>query len=119
MQVLAGTLSADCGVLLARHEVRSSYNVQMARQHGIRCVFQELSLCPNLSVAENLQLMSPAIRGWGWRRQAKALIDASLDEIFPAMVLQPTTSSPSCRLASGRWLRLPVLLSRWMSAWNW
>ena len=84
MQVLAGTLSADCGVLhLARHEVRSSYNVQMARQHGIRCVFQELSLCPNLSVAENLRLMSPAIRGWGWRRQAKALIDASLDEIFP------------------------------------
>ena len=84
MQVLAGTLFADCGALLVGdQEVRSSYGVQMARQHGIRCVFQELSLCPNLSVAENTRLMSPAIRGWGWRRKAKALIEASLDQIFP------------------------------------
>ena len=84
MQVLAGTLSADCGALLVGdQEVRSSYGVQVARQHGIRCVFQELSLCPNLSVAENTRLMSPAIRGWGWRRKARALIEASLDQIFP------------------------------------
>ena len=84
MQVLAGTLEADCGALLVGDEdVRSSYGVHVARKHGIRCVFQELSLCPNLSVAENTRLMSPAIRGWGWRRKAKALIEASLDEIFP------------------------------------
>lgn len=84
MQVLAGTLSADCGALLiGDQDVRSSYGVQLARRHGIRCVFQELSLCPNLSVAENTQLMSPAIRGWGWRHKAKALVEASLDQIFP------------------------------------
>ncbi|MFS2157408.1 sugar ABC transporter ATP-binding protein [Pseudomonas sp. Pseusp122] len=84
MQVLAGTLEADSGVLLVGAEdVRSSYGVQAARLRGIRCVFQELSLCPNLSVAENTRLMSPAIRGWGWRRKAKALIDTQLDEIFP------------------------------------
>lgn len=84
MQVLAGTLFADCGALLVGdQDVRSSYGVQVARQHGIRCVFQELSLCPNLSVAENTRLMSPAIRGWGWRRKARTLIEASLDQIFP------------------------------------
>lgn len=84
MQVLAGTLAADCGeLLLDGQDVRASYSVQVARKQGIRCVFQELSLCPNLSVAENTRLMSPAIRGWGWRRKATALIEASLDEIFP------------------------------------
>jgi len=89
MQVLAGTLAADCGVLLLGDEdVRASYGVQVARKHGIRCVFQELSLCPNLSVAENTRLMSPAIRGWGWRRKARALIEASLDEIFPGHDIQ-------------------------------
>jgi ribose transport system ATP-binding protein len=89
MQVLAGTLEADCGALLLGDEdVRSSYGVHVARKHGIRCVFQELSLCPNLSVAENTRLMSPAIRGWGWRRKAKALIEASLDEIFPGHDIQ-------------------------------
>lgn len=85
MQVLAGTLAADCGSLLIDgRDRRSDYSVQIARQCAIRCVFQELSLCPNLSVAENTRLMCPAIRGFGWRRQARALIQASLDEIFPA-----------------------------------
>jgi ribose transport system ATP-binding protein len=84
MQVLAGTLAADCGRLLIEgRDRRSDYSVQIARQCAIRCVFQELSLCPNLSVAENTRLMCPAIRGFGWRRQARALIEASLDEIFP------------------------------------
>jgi ribose transport system ATP-binding protein len=84
MQVLAGTLGADCGSLLIQgRDRRADYNVQMARQCAIRCVFQELSLCPNLSVAENTRLMCPSIRGWGWRRQARALIEARLTDIFP------------------------------------
>jgi ribose transport system ATP-binding protein len=84
MQVLAGTLAADCGSLLIEgRDRRNDYSVQLARQCAIRCVFQELSLCPNLSVAENTRLMCPAIRGLGWRRQARALIEARLAEIFP------------------------------------
>lgn len=84
MQVLAGTLAADCGsLLIGGQDRRNDYSVQIARQCAIRCVFQELSLCPNLSVAENTRLMCPAIRGFGWRRQARTLIEASLDEIFP------------------------------------
>jgi ribose transport system ATP-binding protein len=84
MQVLAGTLAADCGQLLIEgRDLREGYSVQVARQHGIRCVFQELSLCPNLNVAENTRLMSPALRGLGWRRRAGALIEAMLEQIFP------------------------------------
>ncbi len=54
-----------------------------AQKLGIRCVFQELSLCPNLSVAENTRINHPALTGFGWRRKAADLIAAKLDEIFP------------------------------------
>lgn len=90
MQVLAGTLAADTGTMQVEgRDLRASYNVQLARQHGIRCVFQELSLCPNLSIAENTRLMSPAIRGFGWRREARARVLACLDEIFPGHGIDP------------------------------
>jgi ribose transport system ATP-binding protein len=90
MQVLAGTLMADTGTMqIEGRDLRASYSVQLARAQGIRCVFQELSLCPNLSVAENTRLMSPGIRGLGWRREARARVLASLDDIFPGHGIDP------------------------------
>ncbi|MHA1189998.1 MAG: ATP-binding cassette domain-containing protein, partial [Alphaproteobacteria bacterium] len=59
------------------------FGVAAAHAAGIRCVFQELSLCPNLTVAENARIMHPVVRGPGWRRRAGALIVAQLDRIFP------------------------------------
>ncbi|ASM74316.1 MULTISPECIES: ATP-binding cassette domain-containing protein [Roseobacteraceae] len=50
---------------------------------GVRSVFQELSLCPNLTVAENLKISHSALKGAGWRRPARAEIRATLDRIFP------------------------------------
>ena len=46
-------------------------------------MFQELSLCPNLTVAENARVNHRALKGFGWRRRAGDLILAKLDEIFP------------------------------------
>ena len=46
-------------------------------------MFQELSLCPNLTVAENTRVSHAALMGWGGARRAAALIMAKLDEIFP------------------------------------
>jgi ribose transport system ATP-binding protein len=57
--------------------------VVLAQKLGIRCVFQELSLCPNLTVAENTRILHSSIAGWGWRRRAGGLIRGKLDEIFP------------------------------------
>ncbi len=50
---------------------------------GVRSVFQELSLCPNLTVAENLRISHPGLSGLRWRRAARAEIRASLDKVFP------------------------------------
>ena len=62
-----------------------------ARALGIRAVSQELSLCPNLTVAENTRLMHPRLRGPGWRRRAGGLIASALDEIFPGHGISPAT----------------------------
>jgi len=84
MQVLAGTLAPDRGsIALAGAEAVRGWSVSAAHRAGVRCVFQELSLCPNLTVAENARILHPALRGFGWRRRAGRLIVEKLDEIFP------------------------------------
>lgn len=84
MQILAGTLPADAGqICLEGHDRRREYCVALARAAGVRCVFQELSLCPNLSVVENTRLTVKGMAGLGWRRRAGQAITASLDDIFP------------------------------------
>ncbi len=90
MQVLAGTLAADAGTLVIDGQDRfGAYDVRRAQAHGVRCVFQELSLCPNLRVYENARIMHGALRGFGWRKRARALIAAALDEVFPGHGIDP------------------------------
>jgi len=58
--------------------------VRAARKYGICCVFQELSLFPNLSVAENVRIITRLkLGGLNWRKHALALIKEKLDDIFP------------------------------------
>jgi ribose transport system ATP-binding protein len=83
MHILAGTLSSDKGQIIVDDAERQNYSVVLAQRLGIRCVFQELSLCPNLTVAENTRVLHPSISGVGWRKQAARLICGKLDEIFP------------------------------------
>ena len=90
MQVLAGTLAADEGAIrVGGSDLSRSYDPVAAQRHGIRCVFQELSLCPNLTVAENARVFHPRLRGLGWRSRAGALIGRMLDEIFPGHGINP------------------------------
>jgi ribose transport system ATP-binding protein len=83
MHVLAGTGTASRGEIRVGGTAETAYSVHRAHRLGIRCVFQELSLCPNLTVAENTRIGHPALKGWGWHRRSSDLITAQLDEIFP------------------------------------
>lgn len=84
MHVLAGTLRPDSGRIGVRGEdLTSAFDVVGAQSRGIRCVFQELSLCPNLTVAENARVFHANLQGLGWRRRSGKLIIDKLDEIFP------------------------------------
>jgi ribose transport system ATP-binding protein len=89
MNVLAGTLAPDAGRIVIGGGEQTAYAVTVAQKLGIRCVFQELSLCLNLTVAENARIIHPHIRGFGWRRRAGELIKAKLDEIFPGHGIAP------------------------------
>jgi len=83
VQVLAGALAPDRGRIAIQGVAQEHHSVTGAQKLGLRCVFQELSLCPNLSVAENTRINHPSLRGFGWRRRAAQLIAEKLDEVFP------------------------------------
>jgi ribose transport system ATP-binding protein len=89
MHVLNGGVAPDRGRLVVAGEEQPHWTSARARALGLRCVFQELSLCPNLTVAENARVVHPAIRGFGWRRRAGKLILDKLDEIFPGHGVRP------------------------------
>ena len=77
MNVLAGLVVPDAG------------QVRVADPAAMRFVFQEGSLCPNLSIAENARVMHRGIGGFGWRRRCAALMDSALASVFPGLSLPP------------------------------
>lgn len=84
IKILAGTLPPSSGTIcISGEDVSPRYTMRRAYSHGIRCVFQELSLCPNLRVFENTRVVHPSLSGWGWRGKARKLIGDALDRIFP------------------------------------
>lgn len=90
MQIIAGVLPPSSGVVEIDGQVQSGhYDVRHAQTLGIRCVFQELSLCPNLSLIENTRILHQSLTGFSWRNKAKKLICDSLDRIFPGHGINP------------------------------
>jgi ribose transport system ATP-binding protein len=81
--VLNGGVAPDTGEVLIDGAPVAGAGVSAARAAGLRCVFQELSLCPNLTVAENVRVLLPGIAGPGWRRRAADRVVETLDRIFP------------------------------------
>ncbi len=90
INVVAGTVVPDAGrIEVAGQDLTRGYDVVTATDRGIRCVFQELSLCPNLTVAENTRIVHRSIKGRGWQARARELITSALDAIFPGHGIQP------------------------------
>ena len=60
-----------------------------ARAAGVRTVFQEGALCPNLTVAENLRIPQRDLTGFGWRARARRRVAEALDRVFPGHGIDP------------------------------
>ncbi len=88
VNVVNGGLTLHEGRIALGGQPVDKYNVKVARDHGVRCVFQELSLCPNLTVTENTRIIHSSLSGWGWRKRASSVVRAKLDEIFPGHHIQ-------------------------------
>jgi len=65
MNVIAGSLQPDQGTMEIHGKPYAPLNPLDARTHGIALIHQELSLCPHLSVAENV-LMGIESSKLGW-----------------------------------------------------
>jgi ribose transport system ATP-binding protein len=86
MRILAGVTRPDSGELAIGEQAVawSDYDPLAAKAHGVRIVFQELSLCTNLAVYENFYLERPhAYARWRrWRGPAREQARAALEEVF-------------------------------------
>jgi len=83
VSVINGGLTPHEGSIASDGEQLERYGINAARARGVRCVFQELSLCANLSIVENTRIMHRHLGGFGWRRRAAKIIEKSLDTVFP------------------------------------
>ena len=92
IKILTGVYSMDEGsVTVAGKQVKIN-SVQDAQRHGINTVYQEVNLCPNLTVAENLFLgYEPRTAGIiSWRkmyRKAGELLQKLNISVSPAVQL--------------------------------
>ncbi len=75
---------------------------------GVRSVFQELSLCPNLTVAENLRIPHPGLKRPGWRRIARAEIRASLDAVFPGHGIDADSEVDTLSIAERQMVEIAI-----------
>src|SRR5690606_13564140 len=95
MRVLTGITAPDAGrfTLDGKPVDFAVYGPRESHDLGIRMVHQELSLCPNLTAAENFFLEQP--RGARpaplWLRPYRAAVRTSLAEIFPEAHIDPDT----------------------------
>src|SRR5574344_1735903 len=54
VKVLTGVYTRDSGEILLNGKTINNRSPEEAQQNGISTVYQEVNLCPNLSVAENI-----------------------------------------------------------------
>lgn len=91
-KMLAGAVSPSSGTIELDGQPFSARSVGEARRHGISCAFQELSLVPGLTVAENLVLVdSKPLKGFSQlaaRKQASAYLrELNVSHIDPSAIV--------------------------------
>ena len=92
-RILSGVTLPDSGELFHDgHPIDvAAYSPGVASRLGVRVVYQELSLCTNLSVFENFWVEQHLALsgGFGWRRRALAETQRALDDLFPGHGIDP------------------------------
>lgn len=80
MRVIGGILPPDSGTMSLRGQLYQPRSPRDSKKAGIAFIQQELTLVPELSVAENLQLgRMPQRLGWVDRRELRRRAQAALD----------------------------------------
>ncbi len=79
IKIMAGVVSPDEGRMMLRGKPVSFASPAAANEAGIVCIFQELSLIPDLSVADNIVISNPPTRfGMIDRRKQRKIAEEAL-----------------------------------------
>ncbi len=79
IKVMAGVVAPDEGMLTFEGQAVTFSSPAAANQAGIACIFQELSLIPHLSVADNISISDPPMRlGMIDRKRQRAIAEEAL-----------------------------------------
>jgi ribose transport system ATP-binding protein len=111
VNIINGGLTPHQGSISCGGMQIDRYGIAAARTHGVRCVFQELSLCPNLTVIENTRVMHRGLTGWGWRGRAADVIRKSLDDIFPGHGIKPEATIGDLSIAERQMVEIATAFS--------
>ena len=99
IKIMAGVVAPDAGRMLLGGEPVSFASPAEANAAGIACIFQELSLIPDLSVADNIAISNPPRRFGLIDRKAQrrvaeeALARAGADNIHPLALVKDLSLS--------------------------
>ena len=98
IKVLTGAYTKDSGIVLVDGEMADIRTTEDAQRYGISTVYQEISLCANLSVAENIFIGNEPRRfGFVDWKTMNEKTKALLDEL--QIKVAPTTILSDCSLA--------------------
>jgi ribose transport system ATP-binding protein len=91
IKIVAGVVTPDSGSIELDGVARQFSNPAAATAAGVVCIFQELSLMPDLSVADNISISSPPRRfgmidARAQRRRAEALLaEVGCEDVNPLL----------------------------------
>lgn len=96
VKVMTGVYEKDEGRILVDGKAVQFKSPQEAQKNGIGTVYQEITLCPNLTVAENLYIARGSYSFIQWRRMNENATKLLASLGIPA---RPTQELSSCSLA--------------------
>ncbi len=80
IKVLTGVYEKDEGTIAIEGELANIKSPQDAQKVGISTVYQEITLCPNLSVAENMYIGTDFCQKVNWKK-----MNAKADEVLKSL----------------------------------
>jgi len=112
VKTLAGAVQPSAGTVEMDGKPVRLATPQDARDAGIETVYQDLGLCDNLTVAENIYLGREPTRGWGpWRRVDRRRMGQEVREVLGTLSINmPEPGAQVTALSGGQ--RQAVALSR-------
>lgn len=111
LKIISGNFAPSAGVLEVNGRREKFNDPRDARAAGIEAVYQDLALCDNLTVAENIFLGRERVRGWGpFRRLDSGGMEAQAAKMVARLKSEVSTNSLVSLLSGGQ--RQAVAIAR-------